>query len=65
MSDDGDQDDISWDGVTEEMARQILAQGESYLQAQLQTALASDQRSTTMASILVTVAAAVGAGSIP
>jgi hypothetical protein len=46
------------------MARQIFAQGETYLQAQLQLALASDQRATTMASILTAVASAVAAGAL-
>jgi len=57
-------EDIDWSGVSDAMARQIVAQGETYLQAQLQAAIASDQRASTMASILATVAAAIIAGSI-
>lgn len=56
-------DEIIWSGVTEPMARQILAQGEAYLQAQLQSAIASDSRATSMSGLFVTLAlAAVGAG---
>lgn len=52
-----------WDGVSEPMARQILSQAETYLQAQLQTALAADSRATTMAGLFVTLAlAALGGG---
>lgn len=57
-------DGIDWTGTSEHMARAILAQGEAFLQAQFQSALASDQRATTLASILVTVSAAVFAGAL-
>jgi hypothetical protein len=47
-----------------EMAKQILEQGERYMTAQLQCALASDQRATTTANTLVAAATAVlGAGA--
>jgi hypothetical protein len=55
---------VNWKGVKLEMARQIKAQGEVFLQAQLQSAIASDQRATTMAGICVTLATAVVAGGI-
>lgn len=55
---------IDWDGTDEEMARLILAQGETFLQAQFTSAIASDQRATTLASILVTISAAVFAGAL-
>ncbi len=50
-----------WAGVSEEMARQILNQGELYLQGQVQLAIAADQRATTAASILASMATAVAA----
>ena len=62
MSDQADA--IDWTGVEEAMARQILAQGEIYLRAQLDTALASDQRATTMGSVVAAIASALLAGSI-
>lgn len=55
---------VDWTGVDIEMARQILAQGEAALQAQLQLAIASDQRATTAASIFVSMATAVAAAFI-
>jgi len=60
MSDEG----VDWTGVTEEMAREIKQQGETFLQAQLQAAIASDQRATTMAGVCVTLATAVVAAGI-
>lgn len=56
--------DVDWTGTTEKMAREILTQGQMLLQAQFQSALASDQRATTFASILASVATAVAAGTI-
>lgn len=56
--------DLDWDDVPLEMAHQILRQGEAYLSAQLQTAIASDQRSTTSASIFTGFAAAIQAASL-
>ena len=67
MTDQSDSDsdyDLNWDGVSPEMAQQILHQGEIYLSAQLQTAIASDQRSTTSASVFVGFAAAILAASL-
>lgn len=58
------QDDIDWSGVSENNARQILALGESYLKAQLQAAIAADQRAVTMTSILSATALAVVGASI-
>jgi len=46
------------------MAREIKSQGERFLEAQLQVALASDQRAATMAGIFAAIAAAAIAGSI-
>lgn len=45
-------------------AQQILAQGERYLQSQLEVATASDQRATTVATFFGTMATAVIAGSM-
>jgi hypothetical protein len=55
---------VDWSGVSEDMARQIFAQGETFMQAQLQAALAADSRATTTASIFVTLALAVLAGGL-
>jgi hypothetical protein len=57
-------DGIDWTGVSEPMARQIMTQGETFLQAQLQAALAADQRATTMSSVFVTLSTAIAAGGI-
>ncbi len=57
-------EDVDWTNVSEDMARQILAQGELYLQGQVQLALAADQRATTAASIFASTAAAVVAAFI-
>lgn len=62
MSDQDDQ--IDWTAADSETARFIHSQAEIHLQAQLQCALASDQRATTFGSILASVSAAVFAGVI-
>jgi hypothetical protein len=48
-----------WSDVDVEMARQILHQGETFLKAQLDVALASDRRAITAASIFITFATAI------
>ena len=59
MADEG----LDWSEVEEPMARQILTQAETYLQSQLQCAIAADGRATSMAALFVTLAlAALGAG---
>ena len=60
MSDDG----VDWSGVSEKMARQILAQGELYLSSQQTLAIAADQRAATAASIMATAATAIAAAFI-
>jgi hypothetical protein len=55
---------VDWTDVKEDMARQILAQGELYLQGQVQLAIAADQRATTAASIFASMATAVAAAVI-
>ncbi|WP_179213749.1 hypothetical protein [Rhizobium sullae] len=47
-----------------DMAEKVLHQGELYLQAQFESALASDQRAMTMAAFFASVAAAIAAGAI-
>lgn len=47
-----------------EMAEQVLRQGELYLQAQLQLAIAADQRAATMAAFWGTIGTAVAAAAI-
>jgi hypothetical protein len=47
-----------------EMAEHVLRQGELFLQAQLQTAIAADQRATTIAAFFGTVGTAVAAATI-
>jgi hypothetical protein len=47
-----------------EMAERLLQQGETFLQAQFESAIAADQRAMTMAAFFASVAAAIGAGSI-
>lgn len=55
--------DIDWTGVSEATARQIMTQGETFMQAQLQAAIAADSRATAMAGLYTTLALAVlGAG---
>lgn len=63
MTDEPDQG-IDWATVNEAMARQIFEQGETFLQSQLQVALASDQRAITIAGIYSAIATAVIAGAI-
>lgn len=50
--------DIDWRGTDEKMVREIYSQAQAFSQAQLQSALASDQRAMTFAAILVTLSAA-------
>jgi hypothetical protein len=53
-----------WSTVSLEMAKQICEQGERYMSAQLQCAIASDQRATASANIFVAAAAtAFGVGA--
>jgi hypothetical protein len=47
---------LSWDGVSDGMARHIFDQAEKYLKAQLDISLASDRRALTVASVFSTVA---------
>ncbi len=51
--------DIDWSGVSLDTVRQIHSEGQVYLCAQLQAAIAADQRAVTMASILAATAAAL------
>ncbi len=51
--------EIDWTGVSEDTARQIMAQGETFMQAQLQAAIAADGRATAMAGLYTTLALAV------
>ena len=55
---------VDWGGVSEKMARQILAQGELFLQTQITLAIAADQRAATAASILASAATAIAAAFI-
>ena len=57
-------EEIDWSSVTEPMARQILAQAQTYLQCQWQAGIAADQRAVTTASILITTSTAVTGGAI-
>lgn len=57
-------DNPDWATADPEMVRFIHEQAEIYLQAQFQSALASDSRATTLASIVASVSAAVFAGCI-
>lgn len=50
---------LRWTGVPEKTVRQILAQAETYMAAQLQVALATDQRAITAASVFATFATAI------
>jgi hypothetical protein len=47
-----------------EMAERLLQQGETFLQAQLQSAIAADQRAVTMAAFFASVAAAIAAVAV-
>ena len=40
-----------WNGISEDATREILRQGEVYLDRTLQTAIAADQRATTLMGI--------------
>lgn len=50
--------------ISTPVAEQALRQGELYLSAQFQSALAADQRAMTVAAFFATVATAIAAGSI-
>lgn len=50
--------------VSPEMAEQVLHQGELYLQAQLQLAIAADQRAATMAAFWGAIGTAAAAAAI-
>lgn len=52
------------DAIPLAMAERVLQQGELFLQAQLDSALASDQRAMTTAAFFASVAAAITAGVI-
>src|SRR5215472_13510171 len=41
-------EEARWDGISEDATREILRQGEIYLDRTLQTAIAADQRATTL-----------------
>jgi len=56
--------DLDWAGVPEDMSRQILSQGQTFLASQLQTSLAADQRAMTAASIFIGFAGAILAATI-
>jgi hypothetical protein len=58
------QDGVDWDDVSQDMAREILARGDLYLATQVQMAIAADQRATTAASILASMATAIAAAFI-
>ncbi len=45
-----------WSSIEEPVAREILRQGEIFLNAQLTVALAADQRATSLVGILITAA---------
>jgi len=55
---------IDWAGISEDTARQIAHDGEMYLAAQVQIALASDQRAMTAATIFTGFATAVLAAAL-
>ncbi len=59
-----DDEEITWSGVDQKMALQILKQGETYLAAQLQTALAADARAAALAGLYTTLSLAVFAGGL-
>ncbi|WP_164889921.1 hypothetical protein [Sinorhizobium medicae] len=56
--------DVPEESVPLDVAEKVLYQGELYLQAQFEAALASDQRAMTMAAFFASVAAAIAAGAI-
>ncbi len=56
--------DEDWRGVDPEVARQILRQGELFLEAQLKIAIAADQRAMVTASILTGFSAALFVASV-
>lgn len=60
----GQKYDLDWSGANVEMANLILRQGELYLNAQFQAALAADQRAMVSASLLSGFAAVVFGGTI-
>ena len=45
--------DIDWSNISDETCREIQRQGEVFLQDQLQTSIAADQRAMTSASIFI------------
>ena len=55
---------LSWEGVSEKTVRQILSEAESFMAAQLQVALATDQRAITAASIFSAFSTAVVGAAI-
>ena len=55
---------VDWAGTEQEMVERILRQGEIFVAAQLQAALAADSRSTVMGAMCITLAlAAIAAGA--
>jgi hypothetical protein len=62
--DDDQKYDLKWTEGDEKKAREILRLGQTYLSAQLQTALAADARATAMAALWVTLALALIAGGL-
>lgn len=59
-----DDEEIAWSDVDQKMALQILKQGETYLTAQLQAALAADARAAALAGLYTTLSLAVFAGGL-
>jgi hypothetical protein len=55
---------VDWTGVSEPMTRQIADQGEKFMTAQLQVAIAADQRAMTLASVFAAIATAAIAGAL-
>ena len=53
---------VNWSEADPDVARFVLEQAELHIQSQLQCALASDQRATTLSGILSSVSAAIFAG---
>jgi hypothetical protein len=52
-------EEARWDGISEDATREILRQGELYLDRTLQTAIAADQRATTLMGIYGAVGVAL------
>jgi len=52
-------EEARWDGISEDATREILRQGEIYLDRTLQTAIAADQRATTLMGIYGAVGVAL------